>query len=203
MQPFIGSRIRQYRLMAGKTQEQLSVDLDVTKQHLGLIERGECNPSIDLLRKIFEVFNTSAANFFLGCSCNDDVCVNSSDLQEIIPINPISSCGTWAITLNDGRNSWSESFYRMIGEPKRLKPTLKRFLKHIPLLYRDSFTDFHDAIIERKSTQTFICPVIADDGSKRTIQIQPDFLGDAGQHGDHSLTQARRRGHTRAGESYP
>ena len=184
MQPFIGSRIRQYRLMAGKTQEQLSVDLDVTKQHLGLIERGECNPSIDLLRKIFEVFNTSAANFFLGCSCNGDVCVNSSDLQEIIPINPISSCGTWAITLSDGRNSWSESFYRMIGESKRLKPTLKRFLKHIPQFYRDSFTAFHDALIERKSTQTFICPVIADDGSKRTIQIQPDFLGDAGQPGE-------------------
>ena len=164
--------------MAGKTQERLSVDLDVTKQHLGLIERGECNPSLELLKNIFETFNISAANFFLGCSCSGGVCIEDAGLQDAVPINPVSSCGTWAVSLSDGKISWSQSLYRMLGVSPRLKPSLKRFLEHLPESRRGSFTDFYNSLLARQQAHAFICPFNREDGGMRTIQVQPDILGD-------------------------
>jgi len=106
MQPFIGSRIRFYRSIEGMTQEQLSVKLDITKQHLGLLERGECNPSLDLLKKACQTLGVSPAHFFLGCEFRDDVCVNEDDLSEEVSINPVSACGTWIVNLDDSTISW-------------------------------------------------------------------------------------------------
>ena len=139
MQPFIGSRIKLYRSMAGKTQERLSVELDITKQHLGLIERGEANPSLDLLKRACRVFGISPASFFLGCNCDDSECGNAAELQGEVSIDPVSSCGTWVVNLDDGRISWSDSLHRLIGESPRLKPSLKRFARPIVPTSREDF----------------------------------------------------------------
>jgi PAS domain S-box-containing protein len=180
MQPFIGSRIRLYRSMAGKTQEQLSVELDVTKQHLGLIERGECNPSLDLLKRVCQVLDVSPANFFLGCTCRDDVCVNEDGISEDISIDPVTSCGTWIVNLDDATISWSESLYRLIGESPKLKPSLKRFVRHISEPYRAGFRNFYDGTISNRSGGAFRCTMERQGGAPRAIQIQAD-IAPAGQ----------------------
>ncbi len=175
MQPFIGSRIKLYRSMAGKTQEQLSVELDVTKQHLGLIERGECNPSLDLLKRVCQVLAVSPANFFLGCTCRDDVCVNEDGISEDISIDPVTSCGTWIVNLDDSTISWSESLYRLIGESPKLKPSLKRFVRHISEPFREGFRNFYEGTISNRSGGAFRCTMARQDGAPRAIQIQADI----------------------------
>jgi PAS domain S-box-containing protein len=176
MQPFIGSRIRLYRTMAGKTQEQLSFELDVTKQHLGLIERGECNPSLDLLKRVCQVLGVLPANFFLGCTCRDDVCVNGDGISPDISIDPVSSCGTWVVDLADGTVSWSASLHRLIGEPTRFKPSAKRFAGHVAAASRAAFLDYYEQVLAGRCGGAFRCMVTRPDGETRAVQIQADVV---------------------------
>jgi DNA-binding XRE family transcriptional regulator/PAS domain-containing protein len=176
MQPFIGSRIRLYRSMAGKTQEQLSVELDVTKQHLGLIERGECNPSLDLLKKICQALGVSPATFFLGCTCRDDVCAPVECGSEVVDIDPVSACGSWVVHLDGSGMSWSESLYRFIGDPPRLKPSLKRFARQVEARFRDDFLRFYDDVVTRRKVSSFRCTVARKSGGRRAVQIKADIV---------------------------
>ena len=184
MQPFIGTRIKLYRSMAGKTQEQLSVELDVTKQHLGLIERGEGNPSLDLLKRACQAFGISPANFFLGCRCDADECDNAGEVQGDIPIDPVSSCGTWVVNLEDGRSSWSASLHRLIGESPRLKPSLKRFAKYVAPSFRESFLQYYNEVVSTRRQGSFRCIVARRDGEQRAIQIQADIVTTDREVGD-------------------
>jgi PAS domain S-box-containing protein len=184
MQPFIGSRIKLYRSMAGKTQEQLSVELDITKQHLGLIERGEANPSLDLLKRACRAFAISPASFFLGCSCDAGECGDSAEVQGDIPIDPVSSCGTWVVNLDDGRITWSDSLHRLMGESPRLKPSLKRFGKHVDPLYREDFLKYYDEVVSTRTPRPFRCTLVRRDGEQRAVQIQADIVAGGLQGGD-------------------
>ena len=187
MQPFIGTRIKLYRSMAGKTQEQLSVELNVTKQHLGLIERGECNPSLDLLKRACQTFGISPANFFLGCRCDTDECDNALEVQGEISIDPVSSCGTWVVNLDDGRISWSDSLHRIIGESPRLKPSLKRFAKHIAPSFRERFLQYYNDVVSTRTLRSFRGILVRRDGAQRAIQIQADIVGPGQETGDQAF----------------
>lgn len=48
----VGARIRQYRLQKKLSQEKLAELSDLNTVYIGVIERGEKNPSIDILYKI-------------------------------------------------------------------------------------------------------------------------------------------------------
>ena len=52
------------RAVKGVTQEQLAVDLGVTRQTIHAVESGKYNPSIDLAFKLARYFDTSIEEIF-------------------------------------------------------------------------------------------------------------------------------------------
>jgi len=52
------------RAVKGVTQEQLAVDLGVTRQTIHAVESGKYNPSIDLAFKLAHYFETSIEEIF-------------------------------------------------------------------------------------------------------------------------------------------
>ena len=52
------------RAVKGVTQQQLAVDLGVTRQTIHAVESGKYNPSIDLAFKLAHYFDTSIEEIF-------------------------------------------------------------------------------------------------------------------------------------------
>lgn len=62
----VGSKIRNYRQLAGLTQEQLAEKSDLHHTYIGQIERGEKNLTIATLGKILTALNITYEDFFTG-----------------------------------------------------------------------------------------------------------------------------------------
>ncbi|MCL1832117.1 MAG: helix-turn-helix transcriptional regulator, partial [Oscillospiraceae bacterium] len=56
-----GNCLKKYRILSGKSQEELAHDADISTVYLGIIERGERCPTIDTLLKISAVLDISPA----------------------------------------------------------------------------------------------------------------------------------------------
>jgi len=60
----IKNQVREHREKKEITQEQLSRELDVSRQTVNSIENGKYNPSLELALKIAEAFNTEVEKIF-------------------------------------------------------------------------------------------------------------------------------------------
>lgn len=58
------NNVRTSRLNLSMTQEQLAVRVGVTRQTIGLIEKGEYNPSLQLCISIAKVLNKTLDDLF-------------------------------------------------------------------------------------------------------------------------------------------
>lgn len=63
----VGLNIRKIRKQAGLSQEQLALSADVDMRYLGGIERGEYNPTIELLGRIAEALDVHPRAFLDDC----------------------------------------------------------------------------------------------------------------------------------------
>ncbi|MCL5774247.1 MAG: helix-turn-helix transcriptional regulator [Firmicutes bacterium] len=66
----IGIRIKQARLEADMTQEELAEAVEITPNYISMLERGRKNPSIQILKKIADVLGVSIS--FLTDSEEDE-----------------------------------------------------------------------------------------------------------------------------------
>jgi putative transcriptional regulator len=60
----VENTLKVLRAVKGVTQEQLAVDLGVTRQTIHAVESGKYNPSIDLAFKLARYFETSIEEIF-------------------------------------------------------------------------------------------------------------------------------------------
>lgn len=60
----VGRNIRRFRKQRGYTQEQLALEAAVDLRYLGGIERGDGNPSVELLGKICAVLDIHPSKLF-------------------------------------------------------------------------------------------------------------------------------------------
>ena len=60
----IQNRVRQHRLLAGMTQQELADRIEVTRQTVLSIERGRYNPSVGLALSMAEVFGVAVEDLF-------------------------------------------------------------------------------------------------------------------------------------------
>jgi putative transcriptional regulator len=60
----VDNTLKILRAVKGVTQEQLAVDLGVTRQTIHAVESGKYNPSIDLAFKLARYFETSIEEIF-------------------------------------------------------------------------------------------------------------------------------------------
>lgn len=73
----IGSRVRQLRNERGLSQEQIALKAEITTAYLGMVERGEKNPTVVTVEKICFALGISLAEFFA------DSFKPSADLDEV------------------------------------------------------------------------------------------------------------------------
>lgn len=60
-----GSRLRRIRRNKDLTQEQLAIQVGVSLNYIGLMERGEKAPSFEMVQKIAEVLEVDISELFL------------------------------------------------------------------------------------------------------------------------------------------
>ena len=174
MQPFIGSKIKYYRTISGMTQEELSVRLDITKQHLGLIERGISNPSMDVLQKVCRALLISPASLFLGWIYSEDSWPSNNNTFNN-NVHQLNSSGVWVVNLINNDISWSKSFYKLIGESKRIIPSLNRFMIYVETGCKDGFMRFYKNVLLLKKEHIFIFELVRKNGMKRSVQVIGDI----------------------------
>ena len=101
----VGSRIKNYRLLKGLTQERLAELSDLHNTYIGQIERGEKNLCIVSLDKILTALGVSYSEFFefadignKGSStaslCYDIICNKNEDTQKHI-LNILKELDYW------------------------------------------------------------------------------------------------------------
>ena len=66
-QEAFGKRLKELRNIKGITQEELAEKLNISREHLGRIERGKYGCSIDLLIELSYTLNASTDYLLLGC----------------------------------------------------------------------------------------------------------------------------------------
>lgn len=75
----LGNAMRSARKSRGFTQERLSDVSDVSVRHIAKIEKGDVNPSFDIMEKLITALGTSFDAFYNPASDKE-----TAELQEII-----------------------------------------------------------------------------------------------------------------------
>ncbi len=85
----VGNRIRQFRTAKNLSQEELALKANVDPTHIGRIERGVNNASIEMLNKIITAMGISLEDFFKQTQqpYNTDDEVLSNIIAKLILLN--------------------------------------------------------------------------------------------------------------------
>jgi len=156
------------------TQESLSEVIGVTKQHLGQIERGQCNPSLDFLTKAAAALNTQVANFFLGNSSSADAATACPQDAEFL--QPFAGCGLWTVSEPAGKSLWSRDLCRMLGYASVRVPSLAKFSQHLTTDGAGTFQDFFGRVLQGSAPDPVIIDLTRRDGVLRKVQAQAEIL---------------------------
>lgn len=163
----LGDRIKFYRSLANMTQERLAQELGVSKQYVGQLERGSCNPSLPLFERICEVLGILPINLFLeGSSAG--------------PEQHIRSGGVWLMDFQAGREVWSESLCRLLGY-HALTPeaSLTTFLRHVSTTDKSHFLQFHTQLLDGSPPRPMSFDVVRKRGATTRVRVQAEvFLGE-------------------------
>ena len=65
------SPLKDYRVKAGISQNDLAVAVGVSQRYIAFLENGERNPSLEIARKISDYFKTSIEEIFLPNECTN------------------------------------------------------------------------------------------------------------------------------------
>jgi PAS domain S-box-containing protein len=173
----VGARLRLYRQLRNMTQEGLSEVIGVTKQHLGQIERGQCNPSLDFLFKAAAALNTQVANFFLGHGQDSTENGAAPDFGPVEVAEPFAGCGLWPVAGSTDRNVWSGGLCRMLGYTSVRFPSLAKFSRHLTPSGAEAFSSFFSQVREGLAPAPLVLDLTRKDGVLRKVRVQAEMLG--------------------------
>jgi len=174
----VGARLRLYRQLRNMTQESLSEVIGVTKQHLGQIERGQCNPSLDFLFKAAAALSTQVANFFLGNNHDAGGDSVQACAESARGIQLFAGCGLWTVSSSAGRDVWSVALCRMLGYTSVRFPSLNKFSRHLSAECAGTFNAFFEQVLGGSCPAPVIIDVTRKDGVVRKMRVQGEILAD-------------------------
>lgn len=61
----VGRNVRRVRTSQGVSQERLAFDSGVDRSYVGGLERGEMNPSVDVLERLAKTLQVTVSEFFV------------------------------------------------------------------------------------------------------------------------------------------
>jgi PAS domain S-box-containing protein len=180
-----GQRLKFYRALQNMTQDELAARVGISKQHLGEIERGVCNPSLDLLAKVCGALSITPVNLFVirDAAAHDETSGNRIADQGL---GLVAASGTWTIDLADGKAVWSRTLYRMLRVPPTRKPTLKLFLTRLREQDAPAFLAFHQQLAGGHLPPPLSISLHRDKGTFRTVHVQADVLSGSADNTGHA-----------------
>jgi PAS domain S-box-containing protein len=174
-----GQRLKFHRSLRGLTQDRLALRLETSKQHLGEVERGRCNPSLDLLARACRVLDIDPANLFVVRDGEGDrpgkEGGGGGQASRLV-----AATATWTIDLGDGRAVWSRGMYRLLGVVPSRKPSLKLFLKRLDEQDAAAFAVFHRKLLQGDLPRPMTCRLPRKNRMHRTLHVHADLLQGSG-----------------------
>ncbi len=174
----IGKRLQFFRCLKNMSREELAARLNVTQQHIGLVERGGSNPSLDLLLRAATALGTSPVNFFLYPTSDNSSPNHPENQTRRLEPQPVVAVGTWTIDFTTGRQSWSRQLRWMLGHTGRGTPGFKAFVKYLAPDDAPVFMSFWGSVQSRVIPSPLTCRIVRKDGIARTVSIQADLMQD-------------------------
>ncbi|SMP66793.1 PAS domain S-box-containing protein [Desulfonatronum zhilinae] len=135
-----GARLRYLRTLRNMTQAELADKVGLSLRQISRIEQGSSSPSFAVLEKIGQVLDVSMVSLFLfpdqdspGRSpASQKIPFMEEDRPWVMDIRTPARIGVWSLEVGSGKTRWSASVFELLGYPPfSVKPTLKRFLKHV------------------------------------------------------------------------
>ncbi len=178
MQPHLGNRLKYHRQLNGMTQEQMAGALNVTKQHLGRVERGSSYPSLELVEKACRLLDLAPASLFLFETDPGTNCPLSVNVPGATATSLVSGHAVWFIDPRTGKNTWSTALARLLGCSPSQRPSLKAFLTHVHAKDQKAFAAFYKSVRRGGRPQRCLQCRIMRKGEERLIHVfaglQPD-----------------------------
>ncbi|PTN38620.1 PAS domain S-box protein [Desulfonatronum sp. SC1] len=181
-----GKRLRYYRSLKCFTQSGLAERVGLSLKQISRIERGLSTPSFALLEKLCRVLDTAPVTLFLfhdpSPSPNHSELPPPSGRERTASIfnDEIISTrtGAWLLPASSRHGTWSASLYALLGyRPFSIKPTLKRFLKHVRSEDRATVESFiHSSALEPNEKDILVA-LTGKASARRMIMIQAEPLG--------------------------
>jgi PAS domain S-box-containing protein len=174
----IGERLKLYRQLSSLTQAEAATRIGVTKEHVSVLERGHCYPSLEVLSRAAEVYGTGLANFFLFPP--EEEPQNVGRPAALLPrsIRLVTGCGVWTIEFSPRADAWTRDLCRLLGYPPRTKPSLDTFLERIHPEDQTRVNRFMQKVLARQRPLPISCKAVCKDGITRHLLIQADQLED-------------------------
>jgi transcriptional regulator with XRE-family HTH domain len=66
----VGWNVRRIRVEQGVSQERLAFDARVDRSYVGGVERGEENPTVDVLERLASTLDVALAELFMECNAD-------------------------------------------------------------------------------------------------------------------------------------
>jgi PAS domain S-box-containing protein len=174
----IGERLRLYRLLNNLTQAEAASRISVTKEHVSVLERGHCYPSLEVLSRAAEVYGTGLANFLLFPPDKEPQIVDRP--ADLLPrsLRLVTACGVWTMVFSPRSDAWTRDLCRLLGYPPRTKPSLDTFLERIHPEDLACVNRFIQKVLARQRPMPISCKAVRKDGITRHLLIQADQLED-------------------------
>lgn len=174
----IGERLRLYRQLSSLTQAEAASRIGMTKEHVSVLERGHCYPSLEALSRAAKVYGTGLANFFLFSPEGEPHHENHP--ANLLPQNVrlVRACGLWIMNFGTNSDTWSRELCRLLGLPPRTKPSPVTFLERIHLEDKAGVKQFLQKVQARQRPAPLPCKALRKDGIIRHLLIQAEQLED-------------------------
>jgi PAS domain S-box-containing protein len=179
----IGQRLRLCRVRLGMSQVEAAKWIEVTKEHLSMVERGCTHPSLDMLTRAAEVYGTELVDFFLfsaleTTSDTDDQAEVCGQLKHDFAKPLITGAGVWTMDYASGRDFWSAGLRRMLGFSEKIPPGMAAFLRVVPSGETARVKRFLSSLRDRKRPRPLTCGILREDGHARHCFLLADQLED-------------------------
>lgn len=188
-----GARLRFLRTVLNVTQVELARRVEITPQHVSRIELGLTSPSFPLIDRICQALDVAPGSLFLfsdghaaagGDSGGEDGMTVSMAASSSARL--FTWTGLWMIAPRTNGHAWSKSVFSLLGyQPYSVKPTLRRFLKHVHPDDRPRFTQAYDLALSGDRTSGLSFRLCRKGGMQRQGLFRVDPIRFADDHPGH------------------
>lgn len=192
----LGNRLKYFRLLRGLTQTELAARIGLSVKQYGRMERGAASPPLAVLEKLAAALETVPFNLFLHDfpqppalpDAEADV-VWAACLPSGLRLCPSARLAAWTLDGPCQPAAWSASLYVMLGyAPFAVKPTLKRFLRHVDPAQSNAAASFVVAAGRMNDPGAQPGPgmmihVTTRDKRRKTLLLTALALGEAARNG--------------------